>query len=256
MSSNLRMEIATQWNQPATRAALEQLGLIVSGYGQDMLTSAARELLRGVPTRERWVQDFIVQTPAGRTVLVDSKFSFPDTVNHSIEMRSVLVAGQSDMPTFYVLSTWQAGGVFVDFTAMHYQEISILAPSAWPCCGGCQHIFTTDSDPMRSLPERCPNFAGRGTTASGTSFFVVKPPFRSLAANIFDIEPYFLGRPSQREWDRNIVVREANGRSKRVPFCEHDGCCAVPVRRYLSGYRCSSHTPAALAGHSEPPGTA
>jgi hypothetical protein len=34
--------------------------------------------------------------------------------------------------------------------------------------------------------------------------------------------------------------------------CGHPGCAASPARRYLTGWRCAQHTPAALAGLPEP----
>lgn len=206
--NHLRGRVSVQ-AEAATRAALIEAGFRAEEYGQAMLTDAAREMLRGAPTPERWPADFMVQTPRGRIVLVDSKFSFDGTLNHSIEMRSLLVAGITNLPTFYVFSHWQVGGTFTPFEVLHYQEVPIMGPSAWPCCDECRHVFTTDPDPMRALPERCPQ-QKRGSTASGTPYFVVRPPFHPLAAHVFEVRPWFAGSPPGRKWDRNVAVRPAS----------------------------------------------
>lgn len=207
--SHLRGRVAHQC-EAATRAALEDARLQIQDYGQGMLNDAAREMLRGVPTAERWKQDYLVRTPTGRTVLVDAKFSFDNTQNHSIEMRSLLVAGASDLPTFYVCSHWQVGGTFTEFQVLHYQEIMVIGPYSWPCCSECRNIFTGSDDPMRDLPERCPQ-QKRGTTASGTPFFVARPPFRPLTTHVFDMHPWFAVKPPGRKWDHNVVIRPAEG---------------------------------------------
>jgi hypothetical protein len=134
---HLRGQVAAQCER-ATLAALREAGLHAQDYGQGMLTDAARELLRGAPTAERWKQDYLVKTPLGRVVLVDAKFSFDRSPNHSVEMRSLLVAGQTDLPTFYVCSHWQVGGTFTPFEVLHYQEIAVVGPTSWPCCERCQ----------------------------------------------------------------------------------------------------------------------
>lgn len=195
-------------NEQVTREAIADLGLAVHDFGQALLTPAVREMLRGVPDPQRWTQDFMVRTPRGRSVYVDAKYSFPKSLNHSIEMRSLLVAGNSTLPTFYVCSFNQAGfgGTFSDIVVLHYQEVPVIGATAWPCCDGCREKFL-GTDPMRAIPERCPK-QQRGNYASGTPYFVVQPPFRSLSADMFDIEPYFAGLPVLRHWDRNVVVRE------------------------------------------------
>lgn len=200
------MQLAAR-NEQVTREAIADLGLKIHDFGQGLLAPAIRDMLRGVPDPQRWTQDFVVRTPRGRSVYVDAKYSFPNSPNHSIEMRSLLVAGGSTMPTFYVCAFNQAGlgGTFTDMIVLHYQEVPVIGATAWPCCDGCREKFL-GSDPMRSIPDRCPKQT-RGSTASGTPYFVIQPPFRALSADMFDIEPYFTGPPMLRGWDRNIVVR-------------------------------------------------
>lgn len=200
---HIRGQIAERC-EAVTRSTLVGIGLDVAEYGQGLLSDAARELLRGVPTAQRWTQDFIIRTPAGHTVLVDAKFSH-ESENHSIEMRSLLVAGQSDLPTFYVCSRWQIGGVFTDFSVLHYQQIAVVGPSSWPCCHHCREIFTSGTEPMRQLPERCPQ-QERGTRASGTPYFVIRPPFPDLTPDRFDLTPWFAVDPPGRGWDHNAIV--------------------------------------------------
>jgi hypothetical protein len=174
-----RMAVS-ELNQAATERAVRKLGHRVSSYGQELLSDAAREMLRRAITLERWLADFIVKLASGEVVLVDAKFSYARNVNHSIEMRSLLAARRDELPTYYVCSVWDDDSrTFTDFKVIAAAQV----PTAWPCCPGCSQLFQSSTDVAvvnKLLPTHCPT-AMRSRGGSGTPYFVVQqaafPPY-------------------------------------------------------------------------------
>lgn len=194
---NERMLSALNGAEPATYAALRRHGYAVQQYGQAMLTDQARQMLRGVPTPERWTPDFLVTRPEivdrprwpdatrGKyAFFVDSKYAPPRTGNHSLEMRSLLAGGSFGLDVFYVCSI-RRGDEYGDFGVIGHAHLS---PGRYrPCCPGCLHTFTTDPDPMRALPQYCPS-QRKTHSASGTPYFVLPgKDLHPLSSFVFDI---------------------------------------------------------------------
>jgi hypothetical protein len=193
---NERLDWAVTQAEPATYAALRMHGYDVQLYGQGMLTDQARAMLRGVPTPQRWTPDFMVGRPAvedrprwpvglrGKYVfLVDAKYRWPNQQNHSIELRSLLAAPTFGMDVYYVCST-RHGDDCKDFGVIHHAQV--LSSRHRPCCSGCWKTFTDSRDPMRELPEHCPN-QQRGRKASGTPYIVFPPTdLHPLSNFVFD----------------------------------------------------------------------
>jgi hypothetical protein len=151
-----------------TYVRLRQLGYGVSYYGQGMLTEAARAMLRGVPTPQRWMPDFLVSRAEvldrprwpdrmrGKyTFLVDAKWRWKNTGRYSVEMRSVLAGPTFGMDVFYVCST-RTGDTCDDFRVINHATLHRFPALIRPCCAGCGRIFTQGADPMRELPDYCP----------------------------------------------------------------------------------------------------
>lgn len=165
-----RMAVS-ELNQAATEKVLRDRGLPVSTYGQELLTPAARQMLRRAASLSRWLADFIVDFKPG-PVLVDAKFSYPWNVNHSIEMRSLLAARHDELSTHYVCSFWDdTTGTFTDFKSI----VSTDVPTTWPCCPSCLDLFLSSTDVTvvnRILPEHC--IAAKKRGGSGTPYFVVE----------------------------------------------------------------------------------
>lgn len=195
---NNRMMEALTGAEPMTFAALRMHGYDVQNYGQGMLTDQAREMLRGVPTPERWTPDFLAVRPAvvglprwperrrGKyAFLVDAKFRFGDTNNQSVEMRSLLAAATFGMDVYYVCSRrMDGGGDYRDFGVIDHGQV--LAGRHTPCCAACNHTLKTSTDPMRELPEHCPS-QPRNRKASGTPFvYFPAADLHQLSSYIFD----------------------------------------------------------------------
>jgi hypothetical protein len=195
--TNERMDWALSQAEPATYTALRRHGYEVQRYGQDDLIAAAREMLRGVPTPARWRPDFIACRPAVTdrprwpdairskyAFLVDAKYRWPNKRNHTIEMRSLLAAPTFGMDVFYVCSTRQ-GDECVDFGVIHHEQV--IRSHHRPCCAVCWKAFTTSPDPIRELPEYCPN-QQRNREASGTPYVVFPPSeLHPLSDGVFDM---------------------------------------------------------------------
>lgn len=178
--TNERMRFTTNAERD-TYVALKMLGLEVEYYGQALLNEQARAMLRGVPTPQRWVPDFMVSRPPitdrprypdalrGKyTFLVDAKWRWKNTGNHSIEMRSLLAAPTFGLDVFYVCST-REGSECRDFGVISYEHAKRTRHR--PCCAACYRTFAQTRDPMRDLPEHCPN-QERSREASATPYVV------------------------------------------------------------------------------------
>lgn len=201
---NDRLTAAVTGAEPQTRAALQAHGYAVQDYGQGMLTPAAREMLRGIPTPQRWTPDFLVaraavvdapRWPRERTgkyaFLVDAKFRWDETGNQSVEMRSALAAPTFGLDVFYVCSCRGPYGKYSDFTVIHHSQV-LSSRRYHPCCASCDHILTKSPDPMRELPEYCPN-QSRGRKSSGTPF-VYFPVSDCLPLSAFVFDNLAMGR--------------------------------------------------------------
>lgn len=167
-----RMHIA-KLNEDATAAKLESLKNHVQTYGQALLPPAARELLRGSPTLDKWLPDYLVDTVRDGVVLADAKFSYPKNRNHSIEMRALLAALRQGIPVWYVCSFYDPDtGAFYDYKAIKATSV----PTAWPCCPSCLLIWHSSPDAQvvnQLLPEHCQR-ARIDVAGSRTPYFVVK----------------------------------------------------------------------------------
>jgi hypothetical protein len=195
---NDRFWAALNRAEPATYAALRGHGYRVERYGQGLLPDAAREMLRGVPTPERWTPDFLVMRPEitdrprwperqrGKyTFFADAKYSSPGTGNHSIEMRSLLAAPTFGIDVYYVCSL-RYGDDFRDFKVIHHS--AAVYDRYRTCCTGCRHIFNNSDDPMHGLPEYCPVAKQRNDRGSLTPYFIVPiADMHPLSNFVFDI---------------------------------------------------------------------
>lgn len=192
---NERMDIAARC-EAATSAELRRLSYDVESYGQAMLTDAARQMLRGIPTPERWIADFLVtrrpvfgpRVPAvmgtKKVLLVDAKYAREDTGNHSIEMRSILAAIIATLPTYFVCSQW-TGSHFSAFGVIHHRQV--LRGRYRPCCEHCGRTLKTAPSPMFDLPDYCPAQA-RTRTASATPYVIIsKTELQPLTNYVFDL---------------------------------------------------------------------
>lgn len=180
--------LVSKLNQEATSDKLIALGNTVQVYGQELLSDAARELLRGAPTLDRWLPDFLVRTHAADVVLVDAKFSYSHNRNHSIEMRSLLAARREGLPVWYVCSLYQETTGEFD----QYKTISATSvPTAWPCCPSCLMIWLSSTDAQiinHLLPTYCP-MARSSATGSRTPYFVVKAESFPVEGDPFGLLP-------------------------------------------------------------------
>jgi hypothetical protein len=172
-------------NEQATAEHLRGIGCEVLPYGQDLLSEAARELLRGDPNAwPRWLADFIVRTPGQDRLLVDAKFALPGTLNHSIEMRSLWAARREGLPVWYVCSFYDpTSDKFVGFKAIDAATV----PTGWPCCFGCATAYETQM--ITQLPVYCP-IQEQNSRGSRTPFFVVKP------GAFPDVDPFGIRTPA------------------------------------------------------------
>lgn len=164
-----RMQVA-ELNQEATRVYLRQW-YRVARYGQELLSDEARLMLRSTRSLDRWLADFLVSLPGDQPFLADAKYSWPTSLNHSVEMRSLLAAAREDMATWYVFSTWN-GSTFSEFRALKATDI----PHSWPCCSDCGLRFTSSLDTKTAnitVPDYCPN-TPRTRKSSSTPYFVVR----------------------------------------------------------------------------------
>lgn len=191
-----RLITAVTRSEPATHAQLRMLGYGVEGYGQSILTPQAREMLRGVPTPQRWMPDFIVTRnpiveqprwpPTRRekyTFLADAKYANDRTPNHSIEMRSLLAAPTFGLDVYYVCS-FRSGDEFHDFGVIPSDWV--LPAMVKPCCTHCHKIFRESKQAMLELPEYCPN-QKRNSDASGTPYVVFPAKdLQPLTVYVFD----------------------------------------------------------------------
>lgn len=156
---NIRMPDSER-NECATQAHLLRLGNKVERFGQHQLPPATRELLRGVQEPKRWLPDFLVRTVTGEVVFVDSKFSYPGTFNHSIEMRSLAAALLDPSPIYYVCSRLVEGR-FVDFKSILATDV----PMTWPCCPDCGRVWKSVDEPAAVAPLRALTAADGSCTA-------------------------------------------------------------------------------------------
>ncbi len=120
-----------------------------------------------------------------KVLLVDAKYSWGDTENHSVEMRSLLAAGAAGLPTYLVCSQLGADENFSDFGVIFHRQV--LRGRHKPCCTSCAAILKSDPDPMHALPEYCPN-QPRNRRSSGTPFVVFsKTELQPLTNFVFDL---------------------------------------------------------------------
>lgn len=163
--------------EEATASALRDLGLTVEPYGQALLTERGREMLRGIPTEERWVADFLVTSTNHGAFLVDAKYSGTKTVNMAVEMRALLTAWAARGLSTYYVHSMKTGGQFKDFRVVSADTIRrrLTRGLIQVCCPTCRWLLTHTSDPMRELPEYCPRQVKSGN-ASGTPY-IIAPPY-------------------------------------------------------------------------------
>jgi len=186
MNSSDRFDWAVKHNEPQTEAALQRCGYTVTPYGQGLLTEATRDMLKHVDTPQRWTPDFLVARPGvvdiphwpkpirpKYTFLVDAKYRWSHQKNYSIEMRSLVAASTFGMDTYYAFSTRDGETCDQFVVGAHHVLASRGFAAVRPCCGICAAILV-GPNPMRNLPQVCPN-QQRGKTASSTPYVVVEP---------------------------------------------------------------------------------
>lgn len=154
--------------QESIAVDLEARGLAVKPFGQALLAPEVREILRQTNSLLRWLPDLVGWRPVRpRMFLIDAKGTMRRaTTNHSIELRVLLAARFTMLPTFYICDDRRA----------------LPADDVWPptpdgpieryCCDGC--LTHALADPTgRLLPTHCPEHARRGGRGSGTPYALI-----------------------------------------------------------------------------------
>jgi hypothetical protein len=149
-------------------ANLEARGLAVKPLGQALLAPDVREVLRQTNSLLRWLPDLVGWRPVRpRMFLIDAKGTMRRaTTNHSIELRVLLAARFTMLPTFYICD----------------EDGALAADQVWPptpespihryCCDGCM-AKALDDPTGRLLPIRCPEHARKGGRGSGTPYALI-----------------------------------------------------------------------------------
>ena len=82
----VRIKIGQAWERRVTEV-MRALGWRVEPYGQALLSDEARDILKRTNDPQRWTPDLIGQSPTGRTVYIEAKYSDPSkTGNHAVEV--------------------------------------------------------------------------------------------------------------------------------------------------------------------------
>jgi hypothetical protein len=154
--------------QEAIAADLAARGLAVRPFGQALLAPEVRDILRQTNSLLRWLPDLVGWRPRRpRLFLIDAKGTMRRaTTNHSIELRVLLAARFTMLPTFYICDDRKA----------------LAADDVWPpvpdgpieryCCDGCLNGALADPT-GRLLPSKCPEHARRSGRGSGTPYAII-----------------------------------------------------------------------------------
>lgn len=159
--------------QDAITVDLEARGMHVKKFGQALLAPDVRDVLKTTQSLLRWLPDLVGWRPEKpRMFLIDAKGTMRrSTANHSIELRVLLAARFTMLPTFYICD---------DFKALAADDVWPDGPILRTCCDGC--LEKAHADPTgRLLPSKCPEHARRGGRGSGTPYALIeKSHCRSL----------------------------------------------------------------------------
>lgn len=144
---------------------LEARGLCIRKFGQALLAPDVRAVLKTTNSLLRWLPDLVGWRPQKqRLFLIDAKGTMRrDTRNHSIELRVLLAAHFTMLPTFFVCN---------DHRALDAADVWPDGPILRTCCGGCREKALADPT-GRQLPVRCPEHLQRGGRGSGTPYALI-----------------------------------------------------------------------------------
>ncbi len=145
---------------------LQARGVCVKKFGQALLAPDVRDRLKTTQSLLRWLPDLAGWQPSKPGMfLIDAKATMRRaTANHSIELRVLLAARFTMLPTFYICD---------DFRALAADDIWPDGPILRTCCDGCWEKALADPT-GRLLPSKCPEHARRGGGGSGTPYALVK----------------------------------------------------------------------------------
>lgn len=147
-------------------ATLEARGLLVRKFGQALLAPDVREVLKMTNSLLRWLPDLVGWRPVRpRIFLIDAKGTMRrDTQNHSIELRVLLAAHFTMLPTFFICN---------DHKALDAATIWPDGPILRTCCDGCREKALGDPT-GRLLPSKCPEHVRKGGRGSGTPYALIR----------------------------------------------------------------------------------
>lgn len=151
--------------EAAISADLGSRGLLVKPFGQALLAPDVREVLRTTNSLLRWLPDLVGWRPAKPKVfLIDAKGTMRrETANHAIELRVLLAAHFTMLPTFFICD---------DHKALAAESIWPDGPILRTCCGGCREKALADPT-GRELPSKCPEHVRKGGRGSGTPYALI-----------------------------------------------------------------------------------
>lgn len=151
--------------QNAITAELEARGLCIREFGQALLAPDVREVLKTTQSLLRWLPDLVGWRPRRpRLFLIDAKGTMRrGTVNHAIELRVLLAARFTMLPTFYICD---------DYKALAADDVWPDGPILRTCCDGCRDKALADPT-GRLLPSKCPEHTLRAGRGSGTPYALV-----------------------------------------------------------------------------------
>jgi hypothetical protein len=145
---------------------LEARGMCIKKFGQALLAPDVRDVLKTTQSLLRWLPDLVGWRPSKpRMFLIDAKGTMRrGTANHSVELRVLLAARFTMLPTFYICD---------DFKALAADEVWPDGPILRTCCDGCREKALADPT-GRLLPSKCPEHARRGGRGSGTPYALIE----------------------------------------------------------------------------------
>lgn len=161
--------------EQAITVDLESRGMCVRPFGQALLAPEVRDVLKTTQSLLRWLPDLVGWRPVRpRMFLIDAKGTMRRaTANHSIELRVLLAARFTMLPTFYICD---------DHKALAADDVWPDGPILRTCCDGCRQAALADPT-GRLLPSKCPEHVRRGGRGSGTPYALVpKEACRPLEA--------------------------------------------------------------------------
>lgn len=163
--------------ETAIMVDLEARGLVMHKFGQCLLAPDVREVLKTTNSLLRWLPDLVGWRPKKpRLFLVDAKGTMRrDTENHAIELRVLLAAHFTMLPTFFICN---------DHKALAADTIWPDGPIVRTCCDRCREMALADPT-GRLLPSKCPEHVRKGGRGSGTPYALIRRDSCSSLESLF-----------------------------------------------------------------------